>query len=158
VKSIDDWRNRKEKIMNEKYIGKIELGNKVDITDPCYSKNVWCRMTTDCTPGTYYGYAEKKKGKWGDRISRLCIRKDDEKGDPGVLSKIGNIGVDSGMAGFFNNKPDFTDEQWDEFCKQVYRGDSWVVFNGICSHSGVGDGSYDVYANKERTVFVLIFD
>lgn len=37
----------------EEYVGKIMLGDKVDITDPCYDKSVWCRMTVDCKPGEY---------------------------------------------------------------------------------------------------------
>lgn len=95
----------------EEFVGKFELGNKVDITDPCYNKGVWCRMTTDCKPGTWYGYATiSDEGEWGDRVATLCIYLDDRKDPEPDWELIGNIGVDAGMAGFFRDKPDYTDE------------------------------------------------
>ena len=35
-------------------VGHIILGNTVDVTDPCYDKDVWCRTTLhDMIPGKY---------------------------------------------------------------------------------------------------------
>ena len=61
---------------------------------------------------------------------------------------IGNIGVDAGLAGFFHDKPDFTDAQWTAFCDQIKTGDTWLTDLGFFSVSGYGDGAYKVFAAK----------
>lgn len=140
------------------YVGTIELGTKVDITDPCYDKNVWCRMTTDCEPGTYKGYVEMSdEGDWGMRVATISIFKGDKMWGVEEMESIGTIGVDAGLAGFFNDKPDFNDDEWSEFCDKIEEGDAWNLYNGIFSSSGYGDGCYEVYANKERNAFTIVF-
>lgn len=140
------------------YVGTIELGNEVDITDPCYDKDVWCRMTTNCEPGLYKGYVEVvDEGDWGKRVATVSIFKGDKIWGIEEMELIGNIGVDAGLAGFFNNKPDFTDEEWSDFCDELSEGEAWNLHNGIFSESGFGDGSYDVYANEERNAFTIVF-
>ena len=141
-----------------KYIGELELGTKVDITDPCYDKDVWCRMTTDCEPGLYKGYAEMSdEGDWGMRVATVSIFKGDKMWGIEEMEYIGNIGVDAGLAGFFNDKPDFSDTEWNEFCDKINDGDAWNLYNGIFSSSGYGDGYYNVYANEERNAFTIVF-
>ena len=138
--------------------GIIELGNEVDITDPCYDKTVWCRTTQKCVPGEYHGYINTKNcGVWGERVSSICIYKDNKRVPLKDMEIIADIGVDAGLAGFFNNKPDFNDEEWNDLCNQISKGDSWNLYNGVFAHSGYGDGSYPVYANKERTAFAIKF-
>lgn len=150
-----------------KYIGSFMLGNKVDITDPCYNKDVWCRMTTECTPGEYYGYVEQRNTSWGNRNTVLTIYKDDVHVDDIDMEYIGEIGVDSGMVGFFNDKPNFPDDKWYEFLEfskvfkkngeYNYSKKTYIVDYGIFCESGYGDGCYNVYANKERTAFEIVF-
>lgn len=140
------------------YVGKIELGNKVDITDPCYDKGTWCRMTTDCEPGEYKGYIEKiDEGEDGTSIASVSISKGDKIWGIEEMECIGSIGVDAGLAGFFDNKPDFNDNEWSSFCSKIKDGDAWNLYNGIFSCSGYGDGFYDVYANEERNAFTIVF-
>lgn len=124
----------------EEFVGKFELGNKVDITDPCYNKGAWCRMATDCRPGTWYGYATiSDKGEWGDRVATLCIYLDDRKDPEPFWELIGNIGVDAGMAGFFRDKPDYTDEEWYQFCSQFDHRKRYTGLDyGVVSESGYG--------------------
>ena len=66
------------------------------------------------------------------------------------MEEIGSIGVDAGLAGFFMNKPDYTDEQWTEFCESIREGDAWIKDEGFFSSSGNGDGCYGVYAYKQN--------
>lgn len=140
------------------YVGEFEIGTKVDITDPCYNKDVWCRMTVDCEPGLYKGYIETTdEGIWGIRVASISIFKGNKIWDFDEMELIGNIGVDAGLAGFFNNKPDFSDKEWFELCDKVSDGKAWVMYNGIFSCSGYGDGKYEVYANEERNAFKIIF-
>ena len=149
-------------------IGTLELNDQVDITDPCYDKNVWCRMTTECKPGTYTGYAEiSDEGGLGHRVASISIYKDDIMVPARKMECIGSIGVDAGMAGFFRNKPDFKDDEWEKFMtdSQMRKPDgSWdytkhtyIIDYGIFSSSGFGDGGYDVFANADRTAFRIEF-
>ena len=64
------------------------------------------------------------------------------------MKQIGSIGVDAGLAGFFNNKPDYNDAQWHAFCEQILNGNAWITEDGFFTSSGYGDGSYPVKAFK----------
>lgn len=154
------------KIIEEK-IGTLVLDDKVDITDPCYDKTTWCRITSDCKPGKYTGYVEiSDEGAWGKRIASISIYKDDNKVSPYSMEFIGTIGVDAGLAGFFNNKPDY-DDNWMEFLvesgvfksKDEYNNDKdyYSISYGLFSRSGYGDGGYNVYATSERDAFRIEF-
>lgn len=151
--------NKREKTIE--YVGQLILGDKVDVTDPCYDKSAWCRETVSCKPGIYTGYATiSDEGEWGIRVANLSIYKDNASCPIEDMECVSsNIGVDSGLAGFFNSKPDFSDEEWYELCDKTDSKDkkAWCMFRGIFSESGYGDGSYELYANKDRTAFTLIF-
>ena len=60
---------------------------------------------------------------------------------------IGEIGVDAGMAGFFENKPDFDDEEWELFCEKLRDKDCAILPYGVVCRSGFGDGRYPVYGD-----------
>lgn len=142
------------------YVGTIILGTKVDITDPCYNKDVWCRMTVDCEPGEYKGYVEMiDEGDWGMRVASVSIFKGDKIWGVEEMECIGSIGVDAGLAGFFNDKPDFNGDEWGTFCDKIWKrkGDAWNLYDGIFSSSGYGDGDYAVYANEDRNAFTIVF-
>lgn len=64
------------------------------------------------------------------------------------MKEIGSIGVDAGLAGFFHNKPDYSDNAWTKFCDRISHGDAWLMEDGFYSSSGYGDGCYGVYAQK----------
>lgn len=142
--------------MTEQIIGTKEFANKIDITDPCYNHDVWRRINNFPIPAeTYECYIviadNEETNGWGNRVARIGIRKG--KADHWELK--GTIGVDAGLAGFFINKPDYTDEQWNEF---VYReGKAWIIDDGFYSSSGYGDGSYDVYAGYKDGEMVEVF-
>ena len=148
--------------MNSEYIGKLQLNDKVDITDPCYDKDVWCRMTSECKSGEYTGYAtiDDVGNGWEKRVVSIAIYKDDKIVDIDSMELIGNIGVDAGLAGFFNNKPDFNDDEWRDFLNKFVRYDKrdyWDCGYGLFSESGYGDGGYDVYATPDRDAFMIVF-
>ena len=130
-------------------VGDIQLGSVTEATDPCYNRDVWCRINNiDTLPGKYQCFIfVKDKGEWGMRVARLrvCHESIDlEATDDDLCNEyIGEIGVDAGLAGFYNNKPDYNDEEWAEFCK--FRGQYYIRPEGVCSLSGYGDGGYAVY-------------
>lgn len=126
-------------------IGNREFDGKIDITDPCYNKTVWCRMNdVEVKPGNYFGYIEtNSKG----RVSLIGIYLDDDL-PTNAFAHIGDIGVDAGLAGFFENKPDYSSEEWVEICEKL-RGKNWALLDdGFVSLTGYGDGEYPVWASK----------
>lgn len=128
------------------HCGQKEFGNTVDITDPCYDHDVWCRINSvPIVPGLYDCTYSNEEG----RVSSCCIYHSSLSQMPSDVTYIGNIGVDAGLAGFFTDKPDYNYEEWTEFCSHLsFKDEGWIVRDGFCSSSGWGDGCYDVYGHK----------
>ena len=128
-------------------VGLVTLGESTDVTDPCYNRNVWCRRTVKTVPGTYSCHVRR----YDDRIAELVVVLEGE--EPDHWTSIGTIGVDSGLAGFFNNKPDFTNQEWSELCRKIDASpDQNVILNAvpnsIFTEAGYGDGGYELFAVK----------
>lgn len=104
-------------------IGKKYFKGKVEVTDPCYDKDVWCRMTTDDVKAGNYNCII---WRGNSRIGIIGIYLDGKIPSQKTMEKIGTIGVDAGLAGFFMNKPDYSDKEWCEFCDSIKRGDAWT--------------------------------
>lgn len=152
-------------------IGTLDIADdKIDITDPCYDKSVLCRTQKPIVPGEYNCYAGVGINKaWGKRVYSLIILANglDFDGKYDVQS-VGTIGVDAGMAGFFVNKPDYSDDDWKRICDYVFEGDGtkqpktfWIVDEnsplrcvGFFSESGIGDGEYVLSEIRKRNKLV----
>ena len=91
------------------------------------------------------------------RVKNIAIFKDNNMLPLDEMDTIGTISVDSGLAGFFNNKKDFSEEEWEKLCKTIEKGDAWALYDGIFSNSGYGDGVYAVCTSHDRTAFAIIF-
>lgn len=145
--------------------------DEIDVTDPCYDKSVWCRTTKPIVPGEYNCYAGKGYSKtWGKRIYVLILLSKDVNfnGRDYDVSSVGTVGVDSGMAGFFENKPDYSDVDWGKICGFVFEGfgterqkkfrvvdeNSPMKCKGFFSESGIGDGVYDLFSIKKHDKLV----
>ncbi len=151
--------------MRRKLVCKRDFGGSVDITDPCYRKDVWCRMDgVAIKPGNYYCYkwTSNEKYIWNGethddyRVGVLGIYLDGMIPTQKSMESIGTIGVDAGMAGFFENKPDYSDSEWRELCNRTRQGDAWNFEEGVFSSSGYGDGEYPVYAYKVNGEIVAL--
>lgn len=134
--------------------GTFDFGGSVDVTDPCYDHRVWCRLNgIRIAEGKYACIVRRRDcGIWGERTAAIGIyREGSPEPRPGDAELIGSIGVDSGMAGFFHDKKDFSNEEWDSFCSLASeRRDAWIAYGGFFSSSGYGDGGYDVYACRDN--------
>ena len=145
--------------MRKTKIGVMDFHGSVDITDPCYDKDVWCRMNNvEISEGEYacYVWRHTDKGKYEDGtpysyllVGAIGIYRNGDIPRQKDMEEIGSIGVDAGLAGFFHNKPDYSDEEWGRFCDRVHNGDAWLTEDGFYSSSGYGDGCYGVYAYKQ---------
>lgn len=122
----------------------LRFGEKIDVTDPCYDDDVWCRLSVAIDPGEYLGTAEFDGNK---KVTQLQIRKIGSSINN--WRRVGEVGVDSGLAGFFDNKPNFTKEEWERFCRHLYGIDVWKgTFDGregFFARSRGGDGDFPVY-------------
>ena len=150
-------------------LGKIRLGEKVVISDPCYELGCHCAIIRkDFMPGGYTVFARKSdEGDWGNRVSRLMAFHDDYAhrfsvhdddvdalvdGTPcGISVEHGEIGVDAGCAGIYDYEY-FAENQPDN---DYYDHDSWFyrvtsltnlengrggVMDGLCGITESGYG------------------
>lgn len=159
-----------------KEIKKGELSipsGKIDITDPCYDKDVWCRINDkEIVPGEYDCNIIMLDGEeveeYGERVAAMVIRHKDA--DPATahdfvnLHLLGEVSVDAGLMSISEagTKQDYNDEEWDKIGSMLFRleretGEMAFVTKDFTlnkeedarkaqfwSSSGLGDGSYDV--------------
>lgn len=152
--------------MRRKKIGVMDFHGSVDITDPCYNKDVWCRMNdVKIKEGKYscMVWCHTDKGKFDDGtpysyelVGIIGIYLNGIIPRQKQMKEIGSIGVDAGLAGFFHNKPDYDDDAWSVFCDSVRHGDAWLIDGGFYSSSGHGDGGYGVFAHRQNGEIVAL--
>lgn len=143
--------------MRREILGTKDFQGSVDVTDPCYRRATHCRMNdVKIKPGEYTcavcyeqdSYEYEGKTETYELVSIIGIYLGGVIPAPGSMECIGEIGVDAGLAGFFHEKPDFTDAEWNRFCDEIRRGSAWLTELGFFSSSSNGDGGYDVYTAK----------
>lgn len=140
--------------MRRKKIGEMHFGGTVQVTDPCYGNDVWCRTTVEMKPGMY------TCNVWRDSecVGVIGIYLNGIIPPQNSMKEAASIGVDAGLAGFFTNKPDYSDEEWSAFCNEIHdlSKDAWLFNNklnttGFFSSSGYGDGCYPVYVSRDKS-------
>lgn len=144
--------------MKEIIYGTLDLPDNIDISDPCYDEDVWCRINRFPIPaGEYECYvleaSDDETQGWGRRIARCGIRKTDREAE--YYDRKGMIGVDSGMAGFYccDNKLAF-----ERILKeQASACDVFLDEGYFVTSSGYGDGGYDVYAGYDNGEIVDVY-
>lgn len=74
--------------------------------------------------------------------------------------KIGEIGVDTGLAGFFQDKPNYDNEAYKDLHNRTHIHDYLIIDEGFLTSTGWGDGIYPVYAyrNSNGEIFALEID
>ena len=163
-------------------LGIIDLSDCVVVSDPCYSRDVWCMaIGVKTVPGKYHSYAvEYTAPNWGVRIAALlCYNTDIHKNISHIITEkweeiSATIGVDSGQAGIFDDTIYPKDKDVGEY------GDSKSFYGEACditlinphcgimknnkavvASSGIGDGSYTLYATPHEqgiySAFLLDF-
>lgn len=149
-------------MLEKENVGSIWLQSPVCLTDPSYDEDVWCRINgIPVVPGEYQCIAwVSDHARWGRRVARLGVYLNGAIPNPREFEKIpGEVGVDSGLAGVYDRKPDFTREEWIEFCDSndrskelawIHNGEFDTNLNGFTTSSGFGDGGYTAYRKVNR--------
>ena len=157
---------------------------EVEITDPCYPKEYELtrdRIAMPIKTGDYECVTWKhiEDGDFHhERVMIIGIYLNGVEPDINTAEIVGTIGVDTGTAGFFMNKPDYTDEEWERRCRRDFESipgcyelpwvelmhkvheagivsqDVYVSDEGFESCISWGDGGYDVIGYKEKGKFV----
>lgn len=76
-----------------------------------------------------------------------------------------HCGVDAGLFGFFDNKPDYTENEWNDILNSeilnsnfgVATEDNVFKCNGVWSSTGYGDGLYPLYylEDSDKAAYAL---
>jgi len=152
-----------------KVIGKTSFTKgHVTVTDPCYSKGTWCTAEVENVfKGEWEASVEIKNcGDWGDRVAKLTLKAIGQ--EPVKAIRLPNdIGVDAGVCGVFEDKPDYGDNKWGEVCDVMgYSNYGMATMsnafhcNGAWSSSGYGDGGYTavVGTNADGEVVEIVIE
>jgi len=145
-------------------LGDAVFGTEIMVSDPCYTVGTWCQIVQkEVLPGNWKGWAiEKDEGQWGDRIAVLLIHHADHrvKAWQSCWENLGEIGVDSGQAGFFDRSRypegdigDFEDpNSFYGGCCEVTLRDPLCgsVPAGFVSSTGYGDGEYSLIGQRNK--------
>ncbi len=137
----------KQRLTKKKY-GWYDFEGLVDITDPCYDRDVWCRINdVKVKESSFECVAWVGEDK---RVMRMGIYWMGYVPPQKEMELFGEIGVDSGMAGFFHNKRDYTKEEWAEFCDLASTYETDTFEEGFYSETAFGDGCYNVLCHKDN--------
>lgn len=150
---------------NNVLIGEITFTeDQITATDPCYGPEDG--VSISIVPGTYACHALKDDDGMVF-ASRIVLDGCDDEAHDDLWESIDYIGVDAGLAGFFQNKPDFSDKEWRVFCEELMdtdrlnkgtSADSTYFFEdesepsakGFFTSSGYGDGEYEVLGIRDE--------
>jgi hypothetical protein len=109
----------------------------------------------DCRTGQWQSTIERQHfGSWGNRIVRLTVNHVDGGNGPEETADF-EVGVDSGQAGVFDDRfysgdSDSDDGFYDECCRlTLSKKGAGVLAHGAVSTSGLGDGGYEAYFNRD---------
>jgi len=136
----------------------INLGNSVRVTDPMYTRDVWCAGTVNNVLAGEYapvvGFAYE--GAYGRRNTYVQVNHVDyPDATPDTPVKF-EVGVDSGMAGifaedyYFEQLKNLEDSWFNQIDKVVLsrKRAGLTDNNGVVCCSGYGDGIYQAMIAK----------
>ncbi len=165
----------KEILMVPKHIGMISVGNTIDIADPGMDRGTY--PTLPVVSGEYFckvyiGGNKPDRTVW---ITQIVNKEHFGKGKLGVQEisvdenweRVATVNVYCGLAGFFNNKPDFPEKTWKAMCDKYAESNHSIHMlkyfekdklgdYGFFASSGLGDGEYPVYAIKRYGKIVAL--
>lgn len=146
-------------------IGTFQISGPLMLSDPCYEKDTWCAIYQlpakqgiwqslihlDYTPG------------WGKRVKTLFAF---HTAHPINVETVawtlleGEVGVDSGQAGIFDENlfPDMPQKTdfYDQCCDLTINKHAGVLPFGVVAQSGLGDGGYEAFVVYEKKKIIAV--
>ncbi len=147
--------------------GELTVTNgSIDVTDPCYDKEneeKKIRFSLPIQNGKYDCLFTRKD----QRVSSCSIVLNgvDESKLVNEWTVVDTIFVDSGLAGFFIDKPDYTDKEWKSLCNELADKDKkssrdlhgvYMRKDAFFTSSGLGDGQYEVFISLRDDKIVAV--
>jgi len=162
-------------------IGQKEFSGRVEVTDPCYQKGNGYTPRRHVLSGSYncvvWRNDEQHHRPHSNRIvvdrSVYAVgiyHVDIPLFAPLEMKRVGYIGVDSGNAGIFMDKPNYSREEWSELMDRLhgeadfpiidpprYAGNFLLCNEGFFGSTRDGDGTCPVFAkiNEEDQIVAL---
>lgn len=146
------------------YLGQIQLGKEVVVSDPCYSVPTWCQaILKDVKPGTYnVEWYEAFEDRWDGHmlvVSHVSVPK---SVFPETTMTDVTLGIDSGQVGIYDSLYYKDDEimerfeaegidyfdmiepkEWYGYACTLYEA-KLLLDTGVTSPSGYGDGTAEL--------------
>ena len=168
MKRVIQMTQHTEELLNIRIIGTKHFSGVIQITDPCYNNGTLYRTAVEVVSGDYVcaAWEHTEHVNCDDysfddtRVFRAGIYLNGDIPDDTDMEEIVSIGVDSGLAGFFTEKPNYTREAWLSFCDTIQDGNAWLCENGFLTSTAYGDGLYSLLAYRENgkiTALELMF-
>lgn len=148
-------------------LGAFEVtSGRLIISDPCYGPGVGCQVNIDdVLTGTWEASVRSiNLHSWGRRVAELEAHHAlAEVNDNRWELCPGEVGVDSGQAGIFDQasfprKADANFDTWFRTACRLTNSDdqAGVLPAGAVSSSGVGDGGYEAYVQRRDGKVVAV--
>lgn len=130
---------------------------KLIVSDPCYGNGVWCMgelQNVSC--GRWNALAIYRSFlSFGKRVCRLSIKSEKYISFGNLLPEVAPfiVGVDSGIAGFFDSSHfQGGDTKWYDYCRRQTQlpDNAGVITCGVVASAGFGDGEYSCVIYRDR--------
>lgn len=130
----------------------------VDVSDPCYNKGECYRIENVAVQSGIYQcnswVCVDSSDKYDIGRTMVCevVKKDYKPAGKVERKKLGMIGVDAGLAGVYSSDMPGYKEEWNRFLEET-KENEWEFHldsYGFCTHSGYGDGCYEVFAEEDE--------
>lgn len=148
------------------------LSGKLIVSDPCYAEELWCCEALETVHnGTWNACVVYDGDPNYPRVASLIVEHAASSWRPVIMEEAAfSVGVDSGQAGFFDAAHYRNERVIDPQCTPTEHADLWydhccqitlarqqagVLPYGVVSSSGLGDGCYDCYIQRDAFGYLI---
>ena len=148
------------------------ISGKLVVSDPCYAEDLWCcNALENVRNGVWNAHAIYDVDRSYPLVAALSIEHECAESVVADMEEASfAVGVDSGQAGFFDAAHYRNDRVIDPNCTPTEHADLWydhccgitlarqqagTLPFSVVSASGIGDGVYDCYLQRDAAGYVI---